>query len=107
MAHLMSGMDDISYTLRVSAATSNVLTANDYVLLLQSLTGATAVTLPAPSGLSGRIYIVEKDASAQTVTITPASGNVDGAANVTLASGAVHAKQFVCDGTGWWSVASF
>jgi hypothetical protein len=51
--------------------------------------------------------VVQKDAAAQTITITPASGLVDGAASVTLASGAVHARRLFCDGTGWWSNANF
>lgn len=101
----MSDKDDINYT-TVKSAAAYVLGANDYFLTLQALTGATAVTLPAPSAaLVGRQYIVQKDASAQTVTITPASGQVDGAANTTLATGAVHAKIFMCDGTAWWTVS--
>lgn len=103
----MSGFDNTSFTTRTTALTANTVTANDYVLLCQALTGATAVTLPAPTGLSGRTIVVEKDASAQVVTITPASGLVDGAANTTLATGAIHAKFFVCDGTGWWTIAAF
>lgn len=104
----MSGLDNNSYTTVISSATSYTLGSTDYVLTLQSLTGATAVTLPAPSAsLKGREYVVHKDASAQTVTITPASGQVDGAANVTLATGAVHARILVCDGAAWWSVANF
>lgn len=102
----MSDKDDINYTTVKSAATTYTLGANDYFLTLQALTGATAVTLPAPTAaLVGRQYIVQKDASAQTVTITPASGNVDGGANTTLATGAVHAKIFMCDGTAWWTVS--
>lgn len=104
----MSGLDNNSYTTVISAATSNVLGVNDYILTLQALTGATAVTLPAPSAaLKGREFVVHKDASAQTVTITPASGQVDGGASVTLATGAVHARRLVCDGAAWWSVANF
>ena len=103
----MSGFDNISFTTRTSAATAITVTANDYVVLCQALTGATAVTLPAPTNLAGRTVIIEKDASAQTVTITPASGLVDGGASTTLATGAIHAKFFVCDGTGWWTISAF
>lgn len=103
----MSGLDDTSFTTRSSSATTNVLTQNDWNLLLVSLTGATAVTLPAGSTVSpGREYTVYKDASAQTVTITPASGTVDGGANTTLASGAAHAKCFVTDGTNWFTISA-
>lgn len=104
----MSGLDDTSWTTRTSAATTNVLTNNDYNLLLTSLTGATAVTLPSGALVQpGRIYTVYKDASAQTVTITPAAGLVDGGANTTLATGAAHAKSFVTDGTNWFTLTAY
>lgn len=106
----MSGYDNISWTTRTSAATSNTLTSTDYQLLLLVLTGATAVTLPAAGTTTcpaGRNYTVYKDASAQTVTITPASGTVDGGASTTLATGAIHAKTFTNDGTNWFTVSAF
>lgn len=106
----MSGYDNNSWTTRSSSATSNTLTATDSRLLLLSLTGATAVTLPAAGSTScpaGRVYWVYKDASAQTVTITPASGTVDGGASTTLATGAVHSKAFINDGTNWFTLAAY
>lgn len=102
----MSGQDDISWT-TVVAAGAYTLGKSDYTLSIQGATGAVAVTLPAPTGLAGREYVIHKDAAAQTVTITPASGNIDGGASVTLASAAVHARRVFCDGTGWWTSASF
>lgn len=106
----MSGWDNTSWTTRSSSATSNTLGANDYYLLLNTLTGATAVTLPAAGSTTypaGRMFWVYKDASAQTVTITPASGTVDGGASTTLASAAVHCKAFINDGTNWFTVAAY
>ena len=106
----MSGMDDISFTTRTSALTTNVITQQDFNLLLAALTGATAVTLPAPGTVcpSGRTYMIYKDASAQTVTITGAGGSlIDGGANTTLASGAAHAKTFVTDGTNWFTSTAY
>jgi hypothetical protein len=102
----MSGYDDKNYTTVVTAATTYTLGETDYWVSGQSLTGATAWTLPAPTAnRTGRQYILHKDASAQTVTITPASGNIDGGASVTLATGAVKARIVMCDGTGWWTVS--
>lgn len=104
----MSGYDNTSETVRTSSATTNVLTNNDYDLLLVSLTGATAVTLPSALLVQpGRFYRIYKDASAQTVTITPATGLVDGGANTTLATGAAHAKGFISDGTNWFTVTAY
>lgn len=103
----MSGMDDLSYTTVKTSATSYTLTKNDYFLTLQSLTGATAVTLPDPATVpTGRQFIIQKDASAQTVTITPAnSAQIDGGTNVTLATGALHGRIVMSDGAAWWTVA--
>ena len=103
----MSGLDDTSFTTRSTSATAVTITQNDWNVLLLSLTGATAVTLPAGSSVQqGREYTIYKDASAQTVTITPASGTIDGGANTTLASGAVHCKCFVTDGTNWFTLSA-
>lgn len=105
----MSGMDDLSYTTVKTSATSYTLVKSDYFLTLQSLTGATTVTLPDPTLTPvGRQFIVQKDASAQTVTISSAgSANVDGGASVTLATGAAHSRVIMSDGTAWWTVAQF
>lgn len=104
----MSGFDNTSETVRTTSATSVTLTNNDYDLLLVSLTGATAVTLPNGANVQpGRLYRVYKDASAQTVTITPASGTIDGGANTTLATGAAHAKAFLTDGTNWFTITAY
>ena len=103
----MSGLDNTSETVRTSAV-STTLTNNDYDLLILGATGAVAVTLPsAPTIQPGRVYRVYKDAAAQTITITPATGTVDAIASVSLASGAVHAKGFVNDGTNWFTITSY
>ncbi len=103
----MSGMDDLSFTVTKTSATSYTMTKSDYFLTLQSLTGATAVTLPDPATVpSGRPFYIQMDASAQTVTITPAnSAQIDGGTNVTLATGAVHGRIVVSDGAAWWTIA--
>lgn len=103
----MSGMDNYSETTRTTA-TSTTLTGADYNLLVIGATGAVAVTLPSAATIpSGRVYRVYKDAAAQTITITPAAGTVDGGANTTLATGAIHAKEFVSDGTNWFTLAAY
>lgn len=103
----MSGYDNTSETVRTTAG-STTLTNNDYDLLVIGATGAVAITLPAGSSVQpGRVYRVYKDAAAQTITITPASGTIDGAANTTLASGAVHAKGLLTDGTNWFVISAY
>lgn len=103
----MSGFDNTSETVRTTAV-GTTLTDNDYVLLVLGATGAVAVALPSGALVQpGRTYTVYKDAAAQTITITPAAGTVDGGANTTLASGAIHAKRFVNDGINWFTIAAY
>lgn len=103
----MSGFDNISETVRTVSATTT-LTANDYDLLVLGATGAVTVNLPAVAGLPpGRMFRVYKDAAAFAVTIVPASGTIDGAANKSLAASAVHAATVVTDGTNWFSTTSY
>lgn len=103
----MSGFDNTSETVRTVSG-NTTLTNNDYDLLVIGATGAVAVTLPAGSTVQpGRFYRVYKDAAAQTITIAPASGTLDGGANTTLASGAIHAKGFISDGTNWFTVSGY
>jgi hypothetical protein len=65
--------------------------------------GTTTITLPAPATAgAGRKYTV-KNISTGTITVTPASGVVDGAANVTLPT-QWQSRQFVTNGTAWYTV---
>jgi len=103
----MSGADNTSFTLRKSAV-STTLTAQDYILLVLGATGAVTVTVPDASTVQpGRKYEVAKDAAAQTITIAPATGTIDGGANITLASGAKHGVEIIGDGTNWFTTDSF
>lgn len=103
----MSGYDNTSETVRTTAV-GTTLTNNDYDLLVLGATGAVAVTVPAGSSVQpGRFYRIYKDAAAQTITITPASGTIDGGANITLASGAKHAAGIITDGTNWFTVTNY
>ncbi len=103
----MSGLDNNSET-TVTTAVTYVATLNDYNILVLAAAGAVAITLPSAVRVgSGRVIRVYKDAAAQTITITPAVGLIDGAANTTLATGAAHAKSFISDGTNWFTVSAY
>lgn len=103
----MSGLDNTSETVKTVSGNYTV-TNNDYDVLVIGATGAVAITLPAGSSVQpGRFYRFYKDSAAQTITITPVSGTIDGGSNVTLASGAVHAKGLLTDGTNWFTVSSY
>ena len=103
----MSGFDNLSET-TVTTAVNYTVTLADYNVLVLAAAGAVAITLPSALTVpAGRIYRIYKDAAAQTITITPAAGLIDGAANTTLATGAIHAKEFVSSGANWFTVAAY
>jgi hypothetical protein len=103
----MSGFDNLSETTRTTAVTGPVL-LSDYDVLVLGATGAVILSLPAVASIApGRTFRIYKDAAAFTVTITPASGLIDGAASKVLAASAVHACIIVTDGTNWYSTASY
>jgi len=105
----MSGLDDTSFTVRSTTATTDTLTANDYIVLY---TAATAKAVTVPSGaltIPGRIYVVVNE-GAGAVTLTPAVGLVDGGATQTVAAGATgayHGRTIVNDGVNWVTTDSF
>lgn len=67
-------------------------------------TGACTITLPPPADTVGSIRWVKRtNNTVHTVTIQPASGNVDGAASVTLTA-AYQARAFHSDGSNYWTV---
>lgn len=106
----MSGNDNISFTVRVVAA-STTLTLNDYVLSVEAPAANVTVTLPALSTVpSGRAYIVKRDATAvQTVTL---DGNgaetINGAATFEVgAAGAAGATTVISDGAEWHVVSDY
>lgn len=103
----MSGFDNLSETVRTVSATGAVA-ANDYDVLVIGATAAVTLTLPAVANLApGRVFRIYKDAAAFAVTIAPAAGTIDGAANISLAASAKHAATVLTDGTNWFTVASY
>ena len=87
----------------VSVTTTYSAGAADLVIYVVPA-GAFTVTLPAPSETKGRILRVKRaNNTTHVITITPASGLIDSAANTTLTT-AYQAKAFHSDGVGYWSM---
>lgn len=87
-----------------AVAGNTAMTATDFELLVTTGAGAVAITLPAAPSV-GRMAAVKKvDAGAGAVTITPAAGQLDGAANQALAA-QNHGVLVQWDGANWWTVA--
>jgi hypothetical protein len=77
------GVTIAARTLTSADSPYTVLTT-DCVLLCNCTGGAIALTLPAPA--VGRFFRLKKiDSSANQVTVTPASGLIDGQANLQIA----------------------
>lgn len=78
----------------------------DYVVLC-NFSAAHPVTLPAAT--SGRVIKVKDiagNAATDNITITPASGTIDGASTYVLNLN--HAGvELTCDGTNWWVTAEY
>lgn len=103
----MSGLDNVSYTTRTVAGTTDTLLNTDFFVIYTS-TSAKAVSIPAISSLTpGRVFALVNTA-AGAITTTPAGGaTVNGAATfVTPAGTAAGAGRtwFVNDGTNWFTV---
>ena len=85
-----------------AAGAVTVSAATDYIICVDKTTGAaTAVDLPA--GVAGLTYVIKDckgDAATNNITVTPAAGNIDGAATYVIATnrGAINVTY---DGTEW------
>jgi hypothetical protein len=99
----MSGFDNTSFTVRTTAATTDTLTATDYVVIYTA-TSAKATTVPSGAlVVPGRKYEIINTA-AGAVTLTPAAGTINGAANLAVTASTGRAV-IVNDGTNWFTIS--
>ncbi|MBF0331637.1 MAG: hypothetical protein HQL17_06840 [Candidatus Omnitrophica bacterium] len=98
---------DVKGSFSVSIVTKSAdytAAATDRVILVNAAGGAVNITLPAPTGIAGRVYDIKKiDASVNVVTVTPAAGTIDGLGSVATATQNA-AFTVVTDGTNWWVI---
>ena len=74
------------------------------LLIYVSPSAPFTVTLPAPSATKNRVLTVKrKNSTTHTITVSPASGQIDGGASTTLTT-AYQAKSFHSDGSNYWSI---
>lgn len=98
---------DGSMALPTSAISSSpTADGTQHTLLVDATAANRTITLPAASGVSGRIYVIKKiDSSANTVTIDPnAAELIDGAATKVL-SAQWDSLTIQSDGTSWFIIA--
>lgn len=100
-----SAIDNRKITYSTAQVTaSRVVTLADYHLFCNASAGAIVLTLPAASTCQGQEFVVKKiDSSANPVTLTTATNNIDGTATKVLST-QYSSYTVVSDGTTWWVV---
>ena len=84
--------------------TSYTATKDDYLFLLNPATGGMVLTLPDPTGLSGKYFAVKKITAAHSVTIaTTGTAKIDGADTHSV-SGHWTAHEIVTDGIDYFLI---
>lgn len=84
---------------------STIVVANESLILVNKAVGAaTAVTLPAPGAAGGKraVWVIDKlgDAATNNITVTPASGTINGAANHVISEN-FGGQLYLDNGTEW------
>jgi hypothetical protein len=96
-----------SLSMAVTTITSNyTLTASDNTILANTTSAAITVTLPSPANIAGRIYTIKKIGTGgldNELTITPASGTIDGGANYKIYNDWTYVT-LQTDGTNWYII---
>lgn len=85
---------------------STTVTGTDNTVLANTTTGAITVTLPAPTGLTGRIYTIKKIGTGgidNALTITPTSATIDGGSNFIIYNDWTFVT-IQTDGTNWFII---
>lgn len=107
----MSGLDNTSYTVATTTATSYTMTNNDFVLLVSPTAGNTTVNLPAAASVQpGRPYFIKRDATATNTVTLDAFGSetINGATTRAVgAAGTAGGVHIVSDGTAWHVLSSY
>jgi hypothetical protein len=88
----------------LSTSTTPITASSGDIWEITTGSSAFAVTLPA-SSYGNRVIIKKVDSGAGAITITPASGTIDGAATLVLSSQNA-AVELVADGTNWLIIAN-
>lgn len=82
------------------------IAASDNTVLVNTTSGAIAIQLPSPSGISGRIYTIKKIGIGgidKELTITPAAGTIDGGNSYIIYNDWTFVS-LQSDGTNWYVI---
>ena len=98
-----------SLSLPISAKTSDyTATGSDYTILINASSNNVTITLPAVSGIAGRIYVIKRADGSGNNAVVASNGSetIDNStANVILSAGQCITLQ--TDGSGWHKIAEY
>lgn len=90
--------------IETTTATSVTVSLSGNTYLIDTTAGSVTVTLPDPSTVVGRTFIIKRiTGGGNTLTIQGTSGNIDGAASVSI-SVQYNSLTFKSDGTNYWLI---
>lgn len=91
-------------TVRTTTETAVTVMLTDGLLLIDTSAGATTAVLPAASATLGLLFTVKRiTAGANSLTVSAATGNIDGSATLSIAT-QYTVYSFRSDGTNYWIV---
>lgn len=85
------------------ASAVNVTLTSETLAVIDATAGNRVVTLPLAALYNGPVTVFKGDVSANTVTVSPAAGTVNGAGGVVLAATQWATLTFYSDGTNWFA----
>jgi hypothetical protein len=96
-----------SLSLAIKSVTADyTVTGADNTILANTTSAAIIITLPAPANFAGRIYTIKKIGTGgidRELTITPASGTIDGGLNYIIYNDYTYVA-LQTDGTNWYVI---
>lgn len=93
-------------TSKTFADSGYTVSATDDTIFWNASGGNSTLNLVTPVGAGGREIVIKRtDTSANTLTVTPAAGQIEGAASLVIAGGASRASFTLrSDNANWWIV---
>jgi hypothetical protein len=89
-------------TYNVVAKSTNYTASNGDIVLCTTTTAGFTVTLPTPT-VDSLISVKKVSSDAHVVTVSPSSGQVEGASTMTITTQG-DCADFAADGTNWWLI---
>jgi 3,4-dihydroxy-2-butanone 4-phosphate synthase len=106
----MSGLDNTSFTVRTSAATTETLTANDYVTIYTNSAAKTVTLPPVATTQPGRVYQLICNNTGILTLDGNGAETINGSATQALVAGTVGGTTgraaVISDGTQWFTLYS-